>query len=53
MIDGITVLDNVNVSDFNPVPWLVVFVGLLIAFIVIYIKFDEFDNMEKEETDDE
>ena len=46
MIDGITVLNNVTVSDFNPVPWLVVFVGLLIAFIVIYIKFDEFDNME-------
>ena len=46
MIDGITVLDNVTVSNFNSVPWLVVFVGLLIAFIVIYIKFDKFDNME-------
>ena len=46
MIDGITVLDNVTVSNFNSVPWLVVFVGLLIAFIVIYIKFDEFDDIE-------
>ena len=46
MIDGITVLNNVNVSNFNPVPWLVVFVGLLIAFIIIFIKFDKFDNME-------
>ena len=46
MIDGIAVLDNVNVSNFNPVPWLVVFVGFLAAFIIIYIKLDEFDNME-------
>ena len=43
MIDGITVLDNVTVSNFNPVPWLVVLVGLLVAFIIIFIKFDKFD----------
>ena len=38
MIDGITILDNVTVSNFNPVPWLIVFVGFLAAFIIIYIK---------------
>lgn len=45
MIDGITVLDNVTISNFNPVPWLGVLVGLLVAFIIIYIKFDKFDDM--------
>ena len=37
MIDGITVLNNVIVSDFNPIPWLIVLIGLLLfAFIVVY-----------------
>ena len=44
MIDGITVLNNVIVSDFNPIPWLIVLIGLLLfAFIVVYIKLDDFD----------
>ena len=48
MIDGITVLNNVIVSDFNPVPWLCLFIGLLlVALIITYIKlsadFDDFD----------
>lgn len=38
MIDGITVLTNVTVSDFNPAPWLGVFIGLIVAFIIIYSK---------------
>ena len=42
MIDGITVLNNVIVSDFNPVPWLIVLIGLLLfAYIIIYMEFDE------------
>ena len=42
MIDGITVLNNVIISDFNPVPWLIVFIGfVLLAFIIIYIESDE------------
>ena len=42
MIDGITVLNNVIISDFNPVPWLIVLIGfLLLAFIIIYIESDE------------
>lgn len=44
MIDGITILNNVIVSDFNPVPWLCVFIGLLlVALIIAYIKLDGFD----------
>ena len=44
MIDGITVLNNVIVSDFNPVPWLCLFIGLLfVALIITYIKLDDFD----------
>lgn len=43
MIDGITVLNNVIISDFNPVPWLIVLIFLLlVAFIIVYI-FDELD----------
>lgn len=43
MIDGITVLNNITVSDFNPVPWLIVIIFLLlVAFIIVYI-FDELD----------
>ena len=42
MIDGITVLNNVIISDFNPVPWLIVLIGfLLLAFIIIYIESNE------------
>ena len=42
MIDGITVLNNVIISDFNPVPWLIVLIGfLLLAFIIIYTESDE------------
>lgn len=43
IIDGVTILNNVTVSDFNPVPWLGVLIGLLVAFIIIYIKSDKFD----------
>lgn len=44
MIDGITILNNVTVSDFNPIPWLGVLIGLLlVALIIIHIKSDEFD----------
>ena len=44
MIDGITVLNNVIISDFNPVPWLIVLIGLLLfAFIVVYM----FDGLDK------
>lgn len=43
MIDGITILNNVTVSDFNPIPWLGVFIGLTVAYIIIYIKYDKFD----------
>ena len=35
-MDGITILNNVTVNDFNPVPWLIVLVGLLfLAFIIV------------------
>ena len=43
MIDGITILNNVTVSDFNPIPWLGVFIGLTVAYIIIYIKYDKLD----------
>lgn len=44
MIDGITILNNVTISKFNPIPWLCVLIGLLLfAFIIIYIKSDKFD----------
>ena len=44
MIDGITVLNNVIISDFNPVPWLCLFIGLLfVALVITYIKLDDFD----------
>lgn len=44
MIDGITVLNNVIISDFNPILWLCVFIGLLlVAFIITYIQLDDFD----------
>lgn len=43
MIDGITILNNVTVSDFNPIPWLGVFISLTVAYIIIYIKYDKFD----------
>ena len=43
MIDGITVLNNVTVSDFNLVPWLIVLIFLLlVAFIIVYMS-DELD----------
>ena len=42
MIDGITVLNNVIISDFNSVPWLIVLIGfLLFAFIIIYTESNE------------
>lgn len=37
MIDGITILNNVTVSDFNPIPWLIVLIGFLIVFTIICI----------------
>lgn len=41
MIDGITILNNVTINDFNPVLWLIVLVSLLsLAFIISYIEFD-------------
>lgn len=40
MIDGITVLNNVIISDFNPVPWLLVLMFLIIVFTIIYIAYD-------------
>ena len=40
MIDGITVLNNVTVSDFNLIPWLIVFIGFLVVFIIICIAYD-------------
>lgn len=44
MIDGITILNNVTVSDFNPIPWLCVLIGLvLVALLIVCIKPDEFD----------
>lgn len=43
MIDGITVLNNVTISDFNPIPWLGVLIGFLIAFIIIYIVVNDDD----------
>lgn len=44
MIDGITLLNNVTISDFNPIPWLCVLIGLLlVALIIICIKPDGFD----------
>lgn len=43
MIDGITVLNNIIVNDFNPVPWLIVLVGLLfLAFIIVYMSDESF-----------
>ena len=43
-MDGITILNNVTVNDFNPIPWLIVIFGLLfLAFIIVYIP-DKFDN---------
>lgn len=45
MIDGITVLNNVIISDFNPVPWLCVLIGFLVVFIVIYI-FDKYNRQD-------
>lgn len=36
MIDGITISNNVTVSDFNHIPWLGVLSGFLIL-IIIYI----------------
>ena len=43
MIDGVNILNNVTISNFNPVPWLIMLVGLLsLAFIIIYIESDEF-----------
>lgn len=44
MIDGITILNNTIISNFDPVSWLGVLIGLLVAYIIIYIKFDGFDN---------
>lgn len=37
MIDGITVLNNVTVSNFNPVPWLCILIGFLIVFTILCI----------------
>lgn len=36
MIDGITILNNVTISNFNPIPWLYLLSGFLIL-IIIYI----------------
>ena len=41
MIDGITVLNNVIISDFNPVPWLIVLIGFLLLAFIVYIESDE------------
>ena len=44
MIDGITILNNVTISNFNIIPWVCVFIGLLlVALIIICIKPDGFD----------
>lgn len=44
MIDGVTILNNVTVSDFNLIPWLGVLIGLLlVALIIICIKPDGFN----------
>lgn len=44
MIDGVTILNNVTISNFNIIPWLCVLIGLiLIALIIVYIKSDGFD----------
>ncbi len=40
MVDGITVLNNVTVSDFNPAPWLGVLAGFLVIFGIMYIAKD-------------
>lgn len=45
MIDGITVLNNVTVRDFNLVPWLWVLIGFLVVFIVIYV-FDKYNRQD-------
>lgn len=43
MIDGITVLNSVTINDFNPVPWLIVLIGLLfLAFIIVYMSDESF-----------
>lgn len=41
MIEGITVLNNIIVNDFNPVPWLIVLVGLLFLAVIIVGMSDE------------
>ena len=46
MIDGITILNNVTVSNFNPIPWLGVLSGFLIAFIIIYIVASDDDKQD-------
>lgn len=44
MIDGITVLNNVTISNFNHIPWLCVLIGLLlVALIIICTKPEGFD----------
>lgn len=40
MTNGITVLNNVTVSTFNPIPWLGVLIGFLVIFIIICIAFN-------------
>ena len=45
MIDGITVLNNVIINDFNPVPWFIVLIGFLVGFIIIYI-FDKYNRQD-------
>ena len=41
MIDGVTILNNVTISNFNIIPWVCVFIGLLlVALIIICIKPD-------------
>ena len=42
MIDGITVLNNITVSDFNPIPWLIVLIFLLLVAFIIVLS-DEID----------
>lgn len=44
IIDGVNILNNVTIDNFNSVPWLCVFIGLmLVALIIICIKPDGFD----------
>lgn len=41
MIHGITVLNNITISDFNPIPWLCTIIVFLAVCILICIKIDD------------